>query len=280
MTRFLSGHKPTFKPVDYEKIQLLTQIKKSSAKNALSKIQQLEKTSKKNKEVLILHEHRRVWEIEMRKLREAEERVSYEINLLRPPSPNLERSTSSKEEVYEEINDFADHLHYNLKEFVKSTVDPIKMLRDDLTLWMISNKHRLQLGHHNVKQEREIMKTVKSVKEQQKTILLQLQEEQDQIEWEFQPRNLYDDVDNIDKRRPNSAASTISNLTSTSSFYGPFGNLPAISLGPPSHLFGLYCPDKVLAENCLLEFDVLDERFSMELESLEEKYKDVINKYF
>lgn len=276
VTRFLSGHKPNYKPVDYEQVQLLTKIKKSSGSNALKKVQQLEKISKKNKEEIILNEHRRVWEIEMRKLKEAEEKVAYEIELLHPSTPNLEKITSSKEEIYEEIHDFTDHLYYDFKEFVKNTVDPVKMLQDDLNMWMTSNKHKLQLGHHNVDQEREILKTVKSVKEQQKTILMQLQQEQEQIEIELQPRDL--DDDNVCGGRPTSALSTVSNTTLTSSVYGTFGNLTAIYLGPPSHLFELYCPDKVLAESCLLEFDILDERFSMELESLEEKYKEVIYK--
>lgn len=234
----------------------------------------MEKISKKNKEEIILHEHRRVWEIEMKKLKEAEERVTYEMELLHPATPNLERITSAKEEIYEEINDFTDHLNYDFKEFVKKTVDPVKLLQDDLNSWMASNKHKLQIGHHNVEQEREILKIVKSVKEQQNTILMQLKQEQDEIEMELQREDLND----VYEERPTSAASTISNITSASSVYGTFGNLSSITLGPPSYLFELYCPDKVLAENCLLEFDILDERFSMELESLEDKYYDVIYK--
>ena len=279
VTRFLSGQKPAYKPVDYEKVQLLTQIRKSSANNSLKKVKRLENVSKRSKEEKMLHEHRRVWEVEMRKLRESEDRISQEIDLLRPPTPNLERTTSSKEEVYEEIYDYKDYLHYNLQEFVKNTLDPIKMLQEDLLSWMASNKRHFELGHHNIDQERAIMKTVKSVKEQQATILVQLKNEQEQIEIDIQQK-YHSESDNYDdKRRPSSAASTFSNFTSASSAYGMLGHLPKISLGPPSHLFELYCPDKELAENCLLEFDVLDEKFSMDFENLEENYSEIISKY-
>lgn len=280
--RFLAGHKPNYKPVDYEKVQLLTQIRKSSANRGLKRVEKLEQNVKKSREEQMIQEHRRLWEIEMRKLKESEEKVLREIELLHPLAPNLNEKTSAKEELYEEITDYEDHLRYELKRFVKGTVDTVLMLREDLLSWLKTNRHKLAIGHHDSQQEDGIIKTIESVKQQQSHLMEDLADQRREIEEEIFSMVYEQDLQPTDHGyetdRPSSSCSAMSAHTiASTSCYSTFGKLPRIELGPPLHLNELYCPDEQLREDCLLEFDVLDERYSIELETLEEQYHDVIS---
>jgi hypothetical protein len=279
VARFLSGHKPVYKPIDYEKIELLTQIRNSSANRGLHRVNKLQKEVVRSREEQLFQEHRRLWEVELRRLKEAEEKVARELYHLKPSSPNLEGKTTAKEEIYEEIDDLKDIMQYNFREFVKNTVDPILMLREDLLSWMKENRHKLSVGHHDEEKEIEITETVLSVKEQQTSIMTNLDLDRCSLEQELAAE--FNDLQRIHSKvqADGHLDSVRSGMTSTSSsYYSNLGNLQMIKTGVPGHLYTLYCPDQDLADACFDEFDILDERYVMELETLEEKYEDVIKR--
>ena len=78
VARFLSGHKPLYKPIDYKKVELFTKIRNSSANRGLNRVNKLQKEIVKSREEQLFQEHRRLWEVELRKLKEAEERIARE----------------------------------------------------------------------------------------------------------------------------------------------------------------------------------------------------------
>ena len=193
---------------------------------------------------------------------------------MRPSSPNLEGRTSAKEEIYEEIDDLNDVLQHDFREFVKSTIDPILMLRDDLLMWLKENRHKLAVGHRDEEREIEIAETVKSVKQQQTSIMQSLDSDRCSLEQEL-ATELGDLQSKYIKVQPDSRLNSArSDMTSASSSFGGL----QITTGVPRHLYSLHCPDQDLADACFDEFDVLDERYVMELEALEEKYEDVITR--
>lgn len=282
MTRFLSGQKPSYKPIDYEQIAAYSKIRSSSAKHSLQKIEKLQEGNKQKKNVQIIQEHRRIWENETRRLKSAEMKIENEILALQPSNQNFERPATAVEELYEDISDIQDSLRLDMTQFIKNTLHPVHDLRDDLQEWIQSNKSKLALGYHETDSENDIAETLKSVKRQQAIILTRLKEEQKSLEDSLQElmavtglmgtNGAGGDVTHRSDSTLSSEACSIATYSTTST------RLPTIVVGVPNKIARMECPDDGLKESCFEEFDSLDEKYVSAIEALEDKYKDVIER--
>lgn len=254
VSRFLSGQKPLYKPIDYGQLAALTKIKKSAGERSLKKIEKLAQLNKDNKEHQMLQEHRRVWEIELHKLSTLSDKIQQEINELRPETPNYSKSTNPRGELYEEINDYEDSLDNETKEFIKGTLQPVLDLTEDIKGWIQQHSNQLTLGVYNKLEQDDIKQVIDSVKQQQCNIISKLAEESNKIEEEIQEFicgiNLH----------TNEAA------------------LPIIEIGIPEGLIRLECPDEDLRVSCFKEFDELNQKYVELLEELEKKFQNINRK--
>ena len=254
MTRFLSGHGPLYKPVDYTQLAAITKIKRSQGDRALKKVEKLAQVSKNSKELAMLQEHKRIWENEMHKLKQTEQKVQNELDLLRPATPNFQTSTTSLEELYEDVVDYEDTLRYDTQLFTQNTLQPVLDLRDDMQVWLKENRDQLILGVRNMNHANKVKEILDSVKQQQTLVLNQLDEELYLVD-----QDLHDFIESI--------GFNIFDL-----------QLPNIRVGVPDDLIQLECPDDDLKTSCLKQFEDQDEKYAICIESLEEKYRDVIDR--
>lgn len=271
VTRFLSGHKPQYKPINYDHVAAYSKIRNSSAQRSLQKISKLQEINKNTKKLQLLQQHRRIWESEMRRLKSAEDKIENEILALQPTTQNFELPTTPIEELYEDIFDLKDSLKLQMTSFVKNTVNPIHELRDDLQEWIQQNKSKLALGFHDSDNEKAISKTVSSVKKQQAMIFAKLEQEQKTLENALQGLlELHQEscTGNVTHRSDSTNNSTYMAMT----------KLPNIVVGVPQKVLQLECPDEGLKESSFEEFESLDEKYVNAIECLEEKYKDVIER--
>ena len=265
-----------YKPIDYEQVAAYSKIRNSSVKRSLQKIEKLQEVNKQNKSVQLLQEHRRIWESEMRRLNAAEEKIQNELIGLQPTNQNFELPTNAVEELYEDIFDLQDFFKLEMKAFVESTLHPIHELRDDLQEWIQHNKSKLAIGYHESDHENAITEMISSVKKQQASVLLQLEEEQKKLENALQeimePETVMSDEDRTHR------TDLTSSSCNTSSYISSSTKLPNIVVGVPHKVLQQDCPDEGLKESCFEEFDSLDEKYVQAIECLEEKYKDVIKR--
>lgn len=254
VTRFLSGHKPTYKQIDYSQLYAVAKIKKSSGDRALRKVEKLSQQNKSNKERQLIQEHKRVWEKEMQKLKYTQTQIENDIKYIRPNSQDLQSSKTSLEELYEDIIDYEDKMQCELHLFTKNTLQPVHELQADIKLWLAENRSQLLVGAHDLEDEQKVNETIQSVKEQQDKIIERLEEEEVVIE-----DDVYDIIEKIGMHTLDV-------------------KLPKIKLGIPKDLLQLECPDGSLRESCLNEFDWLDQRYTGHVELLEDKYENAINR--
>lgn len=279
VNRFLSGQKPFYKPVDYEQVAAYSKIRNASAKNSLRKIEKLQEVNKQNKNVQMLQEHRRIWENEIRRLKVAEDKIENEIFALQPTNQNFELPTTAAEELYEDIFDLQDSQRLEMKAFVKSTIHPIHELRDDLQEWIQQNQSKLAVGYHEQDSEKDIMEMISSVKRQQASVMLQLEKEQKKLENALQEL-LQPEIGEQPGDSTHRSNSTTSSFRDNSSYTScTSARLPNIVVGVPHKVLQQDCPDEGLKESCFEEFESVDEKYVNAIECLEDKYKDVIERY-
>ena len=250
VTRFLSGQKPLYKPVDYDKLEALAKLKQSSGVQSLKRIEQLTKKNEQSKEQQLLGEHKRIWEKEVRRLKEDELKIDNEISLLKLPSTNFEMSTSSfNKQLYEDIANYEISLKKDLPDFVAKTLQPITDLREDIKYYLETNRDQLIMGVQN---NDDIINVIDSVKQQHALLLEKLDADEIRCEEDLHSCMQPLSVNNV--------------------------QLPDINIGVPDEILLLDCPDESLKISCLTEFDMLDEKYVSRLESLEEKYESAIRR--
>lgn len=254
VSRFLSGQKPLYKPIDYGQLAALTKIKKSAGERSLKKIEKLTQLNKDNKEHQMLQEHRRVWEIELHKLSTLCDKIQQEINELRPENPNYSKSASPREELYEEINDYEDVLDNETKQFIKGTLQPVLDLTEDIKVWIQQHSNQLTLGVYNKLEQDDIKQVIDSVKQQQCNVISKLAEESNKIEEEIQE------------------------FICGNNLHTNEASLPIIEIGIPEGLIRLECLDEDLRVSCFKEFDELNQKYVELLEELEKKFQNINQK--
>jgi len=251
VSRFLSGHGPTYKPVDYNQLALLTQVKRSAGERSRKKVEKLAHISKENKEHATLQEHKRIWINEYEHLLTLVDRTSRELIALRPPTPNFSYATKPLEEIYEDINDYEDFIYYDTEKFITSTVQPVHDLNEDIKIWIKENENKLRMNITSDEETMKIHNVINSVKQQQSHVIKQLNKDRQEIEKE------------------------LALLLDTSEFNFVELKLPNIELDVPVDMIHFQCPDEELRESCFKEFNDLNEKYHQMLTSVEEKYDGV-----
>uniref|UniRef100_A0A7M4ENU0 Coiled-coil domain containing 148 n=1 Tax=Crocodylus porosus TaxID=8502 RepID=A0A7M4ENU0_CROPO len=146
-----------YKPVDYKQLYALTEEKKIASFNIKLKIRKTEQASKINKEQILLKQHHQVWWQEHKR-------------------QNIDNKS------------FTHHLSKERETYQRNTVDPVWQLREDLKFRLsemqccLSQQSSLGLQFNPVK----VLEQVAFVKEQQKTILDQLNLERLALERELE----------------------------------------------------------------------------------------------
>ncbi|XP_019377907.1 PREDICTED: coiled-coil domain-containing protein 148 isoform X1 [Gavialis gangeticus] len=170
-----------YKPVDYKQLYALTEGKKIASFNIKLKIRKTEQASKINKEQILLKQHHQVWWQEHKRQSENRHKVEAEIQTFLD-----ERCLET--EFLLDVWDLAHNLSKERETYQRNTVDPVWQLREDLKFRLsemqccLSQQSSLGLQFNPVK----VLEQVAFVKEQQKTILDQLNLERLALERELE----------------------------------------------------------------------------------------------
>jgi len=150
VTRLTDGHASKYyKPIDYEKLQALTKVKRAAGDRSLQKIEKITEARKISKEQNLLQQHKSCWFKEQIRLNSLMKKLQTEIESLRPGSP---LDYTNLKEFYQDLEVYEGILNEEIAEFKKCTIDPVWDLREDLQYWLGENRERLLMGKHkNIK---------------------------------------------------------------------------------------------------------------------------------
>lgn len=158
VTRLTDGHvSKQYKPIDYDKLQALTQIKRAAGNRALQKMDKITEARKISKEQNLLQQHKSCWFKEQIRLNSMMKKLQNEVGGLRPGSP---LDYTSLKEFFQDLELFEGILSEEAKEFKKCTVDPIWALREDLQYWLGENRERLLMGKYRTKTLDQFLPTI------------------------------------------------------------------------------------------------------------------------
>ncbi|KXJ15267.1 coiled-coil domain-containing protein 148 [Exaiptasia diaphana] len=250
VTRLADGHaSKQYKPIDYSKLQALTQVKRAAGDRALQKIEKISEARKISKEQNLMQQHKSCWFKEQIRLNSMMKKLQTEIDGLRPGSP---LNHTSLKEFFHDLEIYEGILDEEMNEFKKCTVDPIWDLREDLQFWLGENRERLLMGDVH-KEHSDVLEVVSSVKSQQKSVIDKLKLEQNHLEEELEGFSSHQMI-------------VIPSLAEVNTF----------KTGIPLEAQELDCPDEALKESVLEEFNLLDRKYEAHLEYLNVKYDDVV----
>ncbi|XP_065052658.1 coiled-coil domain-containing protein 148-like [Rhopilema esculentum] len=252
VSRCIAGSKVgTYKAVDYDKMNALLSIKKSSGKSSLKKLEKITKAKENKRETALLQQHKKVWQKEHVHLKHMLERIENETEICISKFSNSEWTFLN--DLYFEITSLIEALKDNRADFQESTVQPIFDLREDLQYWVEENREKLILGIASDDHAR-ISDVATSVKKQQQEIIEKLEKDKDQLENELEVVMSELGIEQVDFR------------------------LPHVFSGIPNEAIEYDCFDENLKANCLSEFNNLDYKHELHFKYLEEKYADVIRR--
>jgi hypothetical protein len=227
---------------------------KTKATVTVEKLEQLSRISKRGREEHILKRHRMIWEKEHYRLISARRK--------------LEKQMETLMETHSEMKGFVNAVERQLEEdrceFHQNTVQPVFDLRLDLQ----DCAKEIRQGKKDVRRRNEeIRAVVKSVKEQQESVLDLLSAEQVALEREirdlikchldedFDRTYCWDIEDNDD-------------------------NNDECMIGIPAEVWEWPCPDESLRCDMTREFQQLDEKYLIRAKELREQYKECLSSPF
>ncbi|XP_053327851.1 coiled-coil domain-containing protein 148 [Spea bombifrons] len=229
-----------YKPVDYHQLRAETEAKKLASASIQLKIKKTQHASKISKDQMLVKQQSQVWWKEYERLNESRNKVEKQLKEF------LEEGGLTSQ-FFSEMNDLELRLSEDRDRYKECTVHPIWQLRDDL-------KHRIgELRYHSLHQTQMesdfhpdgIIQQIESVKEQQKTLITNLDQEQHILEEALKDYE----------------------ATELSSAEGS-NEVPAV-------LQDLQCPYPDLKSSVLSEYQSLAERYLSNIHELEIKVKDI-----
>ena len=249
VNRFLScdtSSAVTYRRVDYDQLQAEAQDMKTKAASTLGKLQKIARVSKRGREEHILKRHRMMWEREHSRLLSARQK--------------LERQMETLMETHTELKGFVKTLERQLDEdrceFHQNTVQPVFDLRLDLQAWV---KEVRQGRSRDVRRKNEeIKEVVKSVKEQQESVLDLLSAEQVALEGEIRDLMKW----HLDEDFAGTCWDVEDNDDANDDYL----------FGVPGEVWELACPSESLRSDVIREFQQLDGKYLMLVEELKENY--------
>ena len=230
--------------VDYSSLLAQAKEHKATAAHQLRKVKRLSKQGQESKEVGLLSLHREVWQREWQHLVNERKRAEVELEEWRA---NLLCGISSEEKnkasAYwiEDVMEYEADVCQESKQFELDTVKPLQLLRIDLKSW-------IQTPQGDQCPWEDVQKELISVKQQQKRILLMLQDEY---------VSLWADLQDIQ----------------SSFFSDDKADMEWTVQGIPGAMEMLECPDATLKTSLLEEFHALDQHYLSLLCQLQHKHK-------
>ena len=254
ITRCIAGSKiGNYKEIDYEKVNALLSIKKSSGKSSLKKLEKITKAKAEKKDASLLQQHKKIWQKEQIHLKHTLERIEHETDVSISKFSNSEFSFLN--DLYFEVTSLAESLKDSRAGFEESTIQPLLDLKEDLQCWMEEHREKLMLGIASEEHER-VSDVAKSVKDQQEIILEKLKEDEDLLQNELDMIMSELGIEQVDIK------------------------LPHVYPGIPNEALEYDCFDADLKANCLAEFHNMDYKHELHFKYLEEKYSDEVRRYF
>ncbi|XP_064647830.1 coiled-coil domain-containing protein 148-like [Lineus longissimus] len=233
-----------YKPVDYEKLKMLTAEKKFAANKSLVKVRKITEFSKQSKEQNIIKQHKKVWQKEFIRLNGQRRRLQADTELFR--HQNME---GDLEYIMTGFEDYENMLDSNFNDFKAATVDPVWNLREDLQFWMA--KYQDEIKNEELAGDIDkIRATTMSVRNQQEQIMEQLENEQYNLERDIAA---IDDKEEIEVGIPRKMAT-----------------------GIPEEAWDQECPSDDLKSQILQEFIVIDEKYISRLDELYDNHEMVL----
>lgn len=254
ISRCIAGSKVgNYKEIDYDKMNALLSIKKSSGKSSLKKLEKITKAKADKKETSLIQKHKKVWQKEQVNLKHALERIENETDFCISKFSNSEFSFLN--DLYFEVTSVAESLKDSRSAFQESTVQPIYDLQEDLQCWMVENREKILLGIAG-DEHTKVTDVAKSVKMQQEGILERLNKDEEVLQGELDMIMSELGIEQVDMKLPH--------------VYG----------GIPNEALEYECYDEDLKANCLAEFNNMDYKHELHFKYLEEKYAGVVKRYF
>lgn len=241
-----------YKEVDYDKMNALLSIKKSSGKSSLKKLEKITKAKEDKKETSLLQKHKKVWQKEQVNLKHMLERIDHETDCCVSKFSSSEFSFLN--DLYFEITSLGESLKDSRAAFQQSTVQPLLDLKEDLQCWLVENREKLLLGIAE-DEHAKVAGVADSVRQQQESILERLKEDEELLQNELDTIMSELGIEQVDMK------------------------LPHVHPGIPNEAIEYKCLDEDLKANCLAEFHNMDYKHELHFKYLEEKYADVIRRY-
>lgn len=252
ISRCIAGSKVgNYKEIDYDKMNALLSIKKSSGKSSLKKLEKITKAKADKKETSLIQKHKKVWQKEQVNLKHALERIENETDFCISKFSNSEFSFLN--DLYFEATSVAESLKDSRSAFQESTVQPIYDLQEDLQCWMVENREKILLGIAG-DEHTKVTDVAKSVKMQQEGILERLNKDEEVLQGELDMIMSELGIEQVDMKLPH--------------VYG----------GIPNEALEYECYDEDLKANCLAEFNNMDYKHELHFKYLEEKYAGVVKR--
>ena len=252
ITRCIAGSKiGNYKEIDYDKMNALLSIKKSSGKSSLKKLEKITKAKKDKKESSLLQQHKKVWQKEQVHLKHMLKKLEHETDVSISKFSNSEFSFLN--DLFFEVTSLTEALKDSRAMFEESTIKPLLDLQEDLQCWMGENREKLMLGIASEEHSR-VHAVAKSVKKQQEAILEKLEEDEELLQNELESIMSELGIEQVDIK------------------------LPHVHPGIPDEALEFECFDEELKGNCLSEFYNMDYKHELHFKYLEEKYADAIKR--
>lgn len=234
-------------PMDYDQMMEKVLEKKFEANSSVIKMCKLKSLRKRHQKDTKIKQHQVAWQKEMLRLKDIRHIAEADI------AEYIVKNTKNDLPIYLDYDYLKEKQIEEMSVFKEQTVDPVWNLCEDLKFWLQENVTETC----NIKDSKlqakakEIMRTVKSVSEQQEEVMKKLSNEQMKLEEE------------IRKAMQSIAVSNDAVIK--------------VERGVPPEAMALPCPDEDLKLQLLSEFFKIDENFEDRLQLLKDQYNDVLS---
>ncbi|XP_057603068.1 coiled-coil domain-containing protein 148-like [Hippopotamus amphibius kiboko] len=162
-----------YKPVDYQQLHALAEVKKLASASTELKIRKAVLTSKITKEQTLIKQHKQVWWQEHQRLNEVRCKMESEVK-------SLLNEENIGNECLSDLMNFEQELSEQWCTYLKNVIHPIQQLRADLKY---RQHHISQHSHsHSESNSVKVLEEVDFVKKQLKAVYERLRLEQQKIE--------------------------------------------------------------------------------------------------